>query len=107
MELPLDKTYDCDKCIAINEEKLAWDMVPFETLEGVVRVLMFGAAKHGEFDYINAKNYKRKCFASLLRHLFKWWKGEKIDPETGESALSHALCRLMFLIYREMHGIKD
>lgn len=82
--------------------KLEWTQVPFEALEGMVRVLMFGAKKYTKYNWRKGMTWSRP-FEALLRHLFKWWAGEIIDEETGCSPLDHALCELLFLKYYEMH----
>jgi hypothetical protein len=43
-------------------------------------------------------------FAALLRHLFAWWRGEELDPESGLSHLAHAGCCLMFLMEYRRNG---
>lgn len=37
-------------------------------------------------------------FAALMRHMWSWWRGEKVDEETGMSHLWHACACLSFLI---------
>jgi hypothetical protein len=72
-------------------------MLPTEPLEDIARVLDFGAAKYAAFNWTNGIKYSR-IYASLLRHLFAWWRGEDTDPESGLSHLSHAGCNILFLL---------
>jgi hypothetical protein len=68
-------------------------------LMGLSRVLTFGATKYASHNWRKGIAYSR-LFDALMRHLWAWWGGEEIDPESGECHLDHAACCLMFL--REM-----
>lgn len=58
-------------------------------------VLGFGAKKHGKFSW---KKYPKEAYiAAVGRHILKYIDGEKLDPETGFSHLSHIGASLMFL----------
>lgn len=77
------------------------DLLPITALEEVSRVLTAGASKYGENNWRPGMAWSR-CYASCLRHLFAWWRGEDKDPETGLSHLGHAACNIFFLIdYQE------
>jgi len=39
-----------------------------------------------------------RIYAAAQRHLWAWWDGEDIDPESGLNHLDHAACNLAFLI---------
>ena len=79
-------------------EKPDWSLLPLETIEGIVRVLTYGAKKY------ERNNWKKvsinRNFAALLRHLSKWQAGEEYDPESGLHHLDHALCDLMFIRWK-------
>lgn len=50
-----------------------------------------------------ARNWEKgfkwsRLFGSTLRHLFAWYRGETIDPESGLNHLSHAACNIIFLL---------
>jgi hypothetical protein len=62
----------------------------------LARVLTFGAKKYAAHNWRKGIVYSR-LFDALQRHLWAWWSGEEIDPESGESHLDHAACCLMFL----------
>lgn len=65
-------------------------------LEGVARVLEFGAAKYSRNQWRNGFNWTRLIDAAL-RHIHQFNDGEMNDPESGECHLFHAGCCLMFL----------
>jgi len=77
------------------------ELIEPEFVEGLGRVLTFGAEKY------EAHNWKKatldedceRIYGALMRHLLAYRKGEKLDPETNESHLYHATCNLMFLDY--------
>jgi hypothetical protein len=46
-----------------------------------------------------------RLYAATMRHMTAWWEGEKADPETGFSHLSHASCCALFLLAFELRGI--
>lgn len=80
--------------------KPRYDLLPPELLDGVARVLTFGAGKYGERNWEKGMAWGRP-FAALMRHMWAWWRGQGRDPETGMSHLWHAACCLAFLIAYE------
>lgn len=83
------------------------DKVPFDLLSpyfllGIAEVLKFGAKKYEPYNWAKGIKYSR-VLAAMQRHLWAWWAGEDVDPETGMNHLWHAGCCLMFLIHYEAH----
>lgn len=77
-------------------EKPRVDLLPVYPLLEEAKVLTYGAAKY------NARNWEKgfdwsRAYGALLRHLFAFWQGEDIDPESGLHHLAHAKCELDFL----------
>lgn len=89
-----------------DEEKLRWDLLPLDCVEECVKILTFGSKKYAPNNWQQVEDGKNRYFAALMRHLVSSRSGETIDPESGLSHLSHALCNLVFLIYLEKHGSK-
>lgn len=83
--------------------KIRLDLLPFEALEDVARVLEFGAKKY-HVDAWREGMAWRRLLAACLRHLFAWSRGQNLDPETGLSHLAHAACCLLFLISYKRTG---
>jgi len=81
--------------------KLRWDLVDYDQLEKMVKVLTFGANKYGDNNWRDVQNPINRYFAAALRHLIAYRKGEKIDKESGIEHLAHAFANLMFLLYLE------
>lgn len=89
--------------------KPRYELIPPEALDGVTRILTFGATKYGDRNYEKGINYSR-VFGAAMRHLWTWWRGEENDPETGESHLHHAACCVMMLqtyVERKMDKFDD
>lgn len=84
--------------------KARYDLLPPELMEGVARVLTFGADKYGERNWEQGMRWGRP-FAAMMRHMWAWWRGQGRDPETGMSHLWHAACCLAFLIAYEERQI--
>lgn len=79
-----------------DQDKLRWDLVPYDAIEGLVEVLTFGANKYADRNWEKGINYGR-VFAAAQRHLTAWFQGVNLDEETGLSHLDHALCCIAFL----------
>lgn len=83
-----------------DDGKPDWSLVPFEGLEGMVRVLEFGAKKYSRNNWMTAGGFSyRRVITACLRHLFAYMRGEDNDPESGLSHISHAQCNLLFIGY--------
>lgn len=81
--------------------KVLLDLFPIACLEEIGRVLTFGAQKYAPYNWAKGIVYSR-LFAACLRHIFAFWRGEKLDPETNIHHLAHAICCLLFLLYYEL-----
>ena len=63
-------------------------------------VLTFGAEKYSANNWKNATAEDiERIKGAMLRHQMAYLDGEKIDPESGLSHLSHISCNAMFLQY--------
>jgi hypothetical protein len=71
---------------------------------GTGEVLKFGADKYADNLWRKGMAWSR-VYGALLRHLYAFWGGEMLDPETGKPHMYHATCCIMFLsVYA--HGPK-
>lgn len=88
-----------------DTDKPEWLLIPWDQVEKIVRVLMFGAKKYGYLNWTQVPNWKYRYTNALFRHLIAWaYKGEEMDKETNISHLAHAGCCLLFLMYLSDHG---
>jgi hypothetical protein len=79
-----------------NKGKPQWGLVPFKSLEPMVRVLEYGATKYSPYNWQKGQDYVLLC-ESLLRHTFAFLNGEDNDPESGLSHAGHMACNTMML----------
>ena len=87
-----------------DDGKLPLDLFPFEALEEIAIVLQYGATKYAPHNWRGGFNWSR-LFSAMMRHMWAFWKGEDIDPESGHSHLAHAGCCLLFLIAHVKNGL--
>jgi len=84
-----------------KDDKIRFELVEAEYTEGLAKILTFGAKKYAAFNWQKASSEedKLRIRGALERHLNAYFRGEKLDPETGLSHLYHANCNMMFLDY--------
>lgn len=82
--------------------KPRWDLLPLGATSAVVDVLTHGAVKYAPDNWRKVPEPKRRYFAAALRHLVAYWRGEKLDPDSGKPHLAHAACCLLFLLEFEL-----
>ena len=78
--------------------KVDLTLLPFESLEAIAKVMMFGAEKYERDNWKKCEDSNRYMQA-MLRHLSEIQKGNDIDEETGLSHMSHVGCNVLFLLY--------
>lgn len=84
-------------------------LIPPEALLEIAKILAFGAEKYGENNWrkdIDNTSYSR-TYASIQRHLLAWFAGQDLDPESGESHISHAATQILILIMQIKYGIEE
>lgn len=84
--------------------KVRYDLLPPELLDAIAQILTFGATKYGDRNWEKGMAWSRP-FGALMRHMWAWWRGEQVDPETKKSHLWHAGCCIAFLIAYEQRKI--
>lgn len=89
--------------VKFDGAKDRWDLLPWAETRDIVRVLTFGAGKYADNNWQQVPDPRARYFAAAQRHLFAWYYGEPLDPETGISHLAHANCCLLFLAWFDNH----
>lgn len=87
-----------DAGVKFDQGKPEWDLVPWEGLEPVVRVLTMGARKYSPDNWKKVPDGRRRYTAAAFRHLVAFARGEERDPESGEPHLAHCICCLLFIL---------
>lgn len=80
------------------------DLVPPDAVIAMACVLADGAKKYGDRNWELGMAWSRP-YAALLRHLYAWWGGEDIDPESGRQHLWHVLTNAAFLVAYALRGV--
>lgn len=82
--------------VKLDSGKLEFDLLPWDEIEKIVRVLMWGRDKYGLDNWRTVKDGYKRFRRAALRHLIADTKGEEKDPETGsEHLIQTALACLM------------
>lgn len=84
-----------------DSEKIRLELLEPAFIEGIGKIITFGAKKYEANNWKKASSEENieRIKGSLLRHTMSYLKGERLDPESGESHLYHIGCNLMFLDY--------
>lgn len=80
--------------------KLRWGLLRrscVHALEGVIRVLMYGANKYGDDNWKDVADAERRYRDALDRHLADLDKGIEFDPDTGEDNWFHVATNALFV----------
>lgn len=85
--------------------KLRMDLLPTRALMEVAQVYTGGANKVGARNWEKGIPYE-DCHAAALRHIFRYWNGESIDPDHGTHHLAHAIFWLLAQLHFELHPSK-
>lgn len=80
-----------------NDGKLPLELVPVSAITGMAEVLQAGAKKYAPRNWERGMHWS-VCYASMMRHMLKWFNGQDLDEETGLSHLKHVLTNAAFLI---------
>ena len=83
-------------------EKPRMDLIDADALEGLAKVLTFGAQKYAAHNWRGGIEYSRLT-AAILRHLMAIQRGEDVDPESGLPHIDHLGCCWMFLSHLSKH----
>lgn len=84
-----------DAGIKHDEGKIRYDLVPPHALEGLAKVLTFGANKYTPNGWKTVE--KERYVAALMRHFEAYRKGELLDQESGLPHMYHVLCCATFI----------
>lgn len=77
--------------------KLRVDLVAPEMIEGLARVLTYGAKKYSDHNW--AKGIPlMTSYAAAMRHLLAWASGIDRDEESGERHIEQALCNIGMIV---------
>jgi hypothetical protein len=87
-----------------DQQKIRWDLVPYDAVNEIAKVLTFGAAKYEARNWEKGMDWSR-AFGALQRHLTRWFHGQDKDKETKLTHLANAGCCLFFLLAWELRQV--
>lgn len=79
-----------------DQEKIQVELLDPLALEGLAKVLTFGAKKYAAHNWRGGFKWSR-LIGALFRHGFAILRGEDNDPESGLPHIDHLGCCWMFL----------
>lgn len=79
--------------------KTRWSLLPWKVIEGVAKVMTFGAAKYSDGGWKAVPAAKERYYDALLRHKMRIDAGEYLDPDSGLPHWAHFACNAVFLGY--------
>lgn len=90
--------------LKFDSDKVRLDLVPWDQVWKVGEVLTYGAKKYSPDNWQNVQGFRWRYYGAVIRHLIRWFLGERIDPESGLPHLAHAATSILFLMWGEDHG---
>lgn len=88
-----------------SEGKVRHDLIAPWALNEVAKVYTYGCQKYDDDNWWKGLRWKRDVFGCILRHVWKWFRGEKFDDESGVHHLAHAAWNCFALMSYERHGL--
>lgn len=86
--------------------KLRFDLIPPYALERLAEVYTIGAKKYDDRNWEKGISFGR-LFAAMMRHAWRWWAGESLDPEDGQHSLASVAWCAFALMHFESQGRTD
>lgn len=81
-----------------DSNKSPMDLLPFDSLDEIAKVLAFGEIKYAAGNWANGIS-TRRLISATMRHILQFNSGEDNDPESGLSHLAHAGCNIVFALW--------
>lgn len=82
-----------------DSSKIRWQLLPWDQVEEVAKVMTFGARKYTPDNWKHVPNARERYFDAAIRHIRAWQRGHKRDAQSGRPHLAHAICCLLFLMF--------
>lgn len=87
-----------------NAGKMRIDLLPYEWIDGLGRVLTMGAAKYAPRNWEKGLSWG-DTVASLERHFLAWKAGEDYDPESKLHHMIHVAWNALVLFSMSIRKI--
>ena len=86
-----------------NDKKPRMSLIDADAMEGLAKVLTFGAEKYDAHNWRKGLFYSN-LLDSMLRHVAAIQRGEDYDLESGQLHVDHIMCNAMFLSHYQHTG---
>ena len=97
VEIDIERIKDTNPKDAIGVRKTSFSCLPLLPLAEAAVGMHEGAFKYGKHNYRKAGIRASVYFDAVVRHIFQWWEGEDIDPDSGVSHVTKAITTLLVL----------
>jgi hypothetical protein len=88
-----------------SEGKIRHDLIPPFVLDEIAKVYTYGTIKYDDDNWRKGLHWRKNVIGPMLRHLWKWIRGEKIDEESGCHHMAMALWQGFALMIYEKYSI--
>ena len=86
--------------VKYDDDKIRYDLIHPEALKEFAQVLTFGSKKYDDDNWKKVPGLKKRYTGACMRHFEAYRSGELLDPESGLPHLAHAMCCIMFLMWK-------
>lgn len=82
----------------LDAGKTRWSLLPLGVIEGVAKVMTFGANKYSEGGWKEVPEARERYFSALMRHWVAMTENDEYyDLESGLPHWAHFCCNAVFL----------
>jgi hypothetical protein len=93
--------------IKYDDGKLAYDLVPMDAFDEIVKRFTHGARKYAPGNWKKVEDAVERYSAALMRHYSAYRQGEQMDPEAaGLSHIGAVAWNALILIWFDLHGFR-
>lgn len=90
--------------VKFDTGKARYELIPPEALDALAALYTMGANKYGDRNWEKGMSWGR-IFSALNRHLWAWFRGEKLDPTDGQHHLIAVAWNAFSLYMYELKNI--
>lgn len=103
---------DCQVCSQLKQEpairydvgKTRFELIPGAALQELADVYTHGTKKYADRNWEKGMSYSR-IFGSIMRHCWKWFRGETVDSESGLHHMAHAAWGCLAAIHYDHYKV--
>lgn len=90
---------------AQKDGKAPMDLIPYQPLAAVARVMQTGADKYGRRNWLQDNILASTYVGAIARHaLLEWANGVDVDADSGEHPLAHVIACCLLVMDAENHN---